>query len=520
MTQTTAHPPHAPEAGPALTLPELVLSRAEADADRVALCMDGAEEITFGAWLDRSRAVARALGALGVRAGDRVGLLFPENGWIDYAVAALGVHLSGGVVLGLSPRLAPGEIRGRLRHCGATGVLCGERIAEPGFDGWAGSAGWVRRSRDLAAYGAGAAGRSAIDPKTWRAQTGPDDLAEIIYTSGTTGRAKPVAVTHANLTHGQDRTGGLLRPAGPGALAPVPLGTNAGHSAIMVALTGRSTVHVLSDPKPRAVAEALEGLRPALAILPAPLSGRLAGRRLLEGRDLAGLRSVMLGSAPVFGAVADYLRRLLPGAALSVGYGSTEAAPASLHHPIPAHGPLGAPGTLGRPGPGVAAQIRGEDGEPLPPGQVGEIWLKSAAAPRGYYAIPDGGTFRDGWTRMGDLGVADRDGTLTFFGRAADAVSVAGEPVCAFRIEDALRWHPQVADVAVVQAPDGRLVAAVELTGPDAPADLRPFLAERLAQHEVPDLILPVGSLPRGGLGKVLKRRLRESFTPKESEDD
>ena len=483
---------------PALTVPELIAARAEdqAGAGRVALCVDGSRELTFGAWFDRSRAVARGLVGLGVRPGDRVALLFPEADWIDYAVGVLGIYLSGGAVVGLSPRLAADGIERRLRHCGVSGLLYGAGIAAPSV------AGWARGLRDVARS------TGAVEP-----EVRPEDLVEIIYTSGTTGPAKPVAVTHANLTFGRDA--GALSPAGPGALTPVPPGTNAGHSAILVALTGGSTVHVLTDQSASRVAQALEELPVGAAILPAPLAVRLAATRLLEGRDLSGLRAVMLGSTPVYGAVADYLRKLLPDAALSVGYGSTEAAPASAHHPIPPAGPLGAPGVLGRMGRGSAAEVRDRDGVALPPGEVGEIWLRSPAPPRGYFKAVDDGTFRDGWTRMGDRGSIDRDGVLSFFSRSADALAVDGEPVSAFRVEDALLWHPDVADAAVVQLPDGRLAAAVEVKDPAGPPDLRAHLAGRVARHEVPDLIVPVGSLPRGGLGKVLKRRLRESLTSK-----
>jgi acyl-coenzyme A synthetase/AMP-(fatty) acid ligase len=113
---------------------------------------------------------------------------------------------------------------------------------------------------------------------------------------------------------------------------------------------------------------------------------------------------------------------------------------------------------------------------------------------------------------MGDLGWLEADGCLRFFDRAADAVVVDGRRVSAFRVEDALHWHPDVADVAVVLVPDGgtgRLVAAVEPLRPVTEAELAAFAADRLAPHEVPSRIVTVDSLPRGGLDKVLKRRLR-----------
>src|SRR4051794_27781918 len=217
-----AGPPVRPPAAAAVTLPDLIEARAAADPDRVALCVVDGEALTSGDWLARARPVAGALARRGVGPGDRVGLLFAADAWIDYAVAALGVYLAGGAVVGLSAPLGPREAGRRLAAVDAVGLLHGSGVAVPAGPRWA------EPLPRLAAESGPASGLRS---------PAPSDLVEILHTSGTTGPAKPVAVTHANLTHGRDTA--MDRVAGPagGVLTPVPLGTNAGHSAILAALT-------------------------------------------------------------------------------------------------------------------------------------------------------------------------------------------------------------------------------------------------------------------------------------------
>lgn len=490
----------------AVTLPELVEARAGRDPERVALCLDGRDRLTIGDWLARARPVAAGLARDGVRTGDRVSLLFADDAWLDYAVAALAVYLAGGAVVGLSARLGAAESGRRSAAVGAAGLIHGAGVDVPAGPGW-------RVSSSALAAGSGpVSSRPAISPVSPISPISPDGLAEIIHTSGTTGPAKAVAVTHANLTFGQDAA--MDRVAGPagGVLTPVPLGTNAGHSAVLAALTSAATVHVLSRPDARSAAEAVARLRLPGAILPAPLARAMVAQELV-GPYLSGLRTLMLGSAPVHTATASRLRALLPDTAVSIGYGSTEAAPAFTQ--LPSQDWEKHPGSLGLPRPGADVRIAGPDGSPAGPGAVGEIWLRCPGPQRSYFGRPADGTFQDGWTRMGDLGSVDEDGYLYFFDRAADAVSAAdGRLVSTYRIEDVLLDHPEIADAAVVAdrggAP-GAVAAFVQPRTPGAPPPpdrLRGFLADRLSEAEVPARIVTVDELPRGPLGKILKRRL------------
>jgi acyl-CoA synthetase (AMP-forming)/AMP-acid ligase II len=428
---------------------ELVSARA---GDHVALVVDGERELSVADWTARSQELAGRLAP--VRTALR------HDDWIEHAVAALAVHLAGGTVLGLPPALPEKEVRARLAECGAGQVLPGPIGDRTG-------------ARD-------------------------DDVAEILYTSGTTGRPKAVAVPVANLTYGHEGRGKLFTGV-DAVLAAVPLGTNAGHSALMTAMTAPATTHVLTDLGPENVARMLEKLRVPMAIVPPSTATRMVAHGWHERFDLSGLRALMLGSAPVPMATVARLMEALPGIRIVIGYGSTESAPAFVHRPVETPPTEADEGLLGRPSAGTEVKIT----------DAGEICLRSAAPPRYYLndAAANERTFRDGWTHMGDLGELDGEGQLRFFDRAADAIMSDGRRISSLRVEHALHWHPEVIEAAAFEGPQG-VTAAVVLRSPVPESELSVFAADRLEPAERPARYVVTETLPRGPIGKTLKRLL------------
>ncbi len=177
------------------------------------------------------------------------------------------------------------------------------------------------------------------------------------------------------------------------------------------------------------------------------------------------------------------------------------------------------PDSPGRPASLRDLRITTADGTPLPPGEAGEVWLRTPAAPRAYLGpagepAPAGdAVFQGRWVRMGDLGLLDEEGYLHLLDRERDVVKSGAYKVSTLQVEDALHAHPQVVDAAAFGIPHpvlGSVVAAVvvvrgELAGPA----LRTFLLDRLAAHELPARLLFRPSLPRNEGGKILKRELR-----------
>jgi long-chain acyl-CoA synthetase len=177
-------------------------------------------------------------------------------------------------------------------------------------------------------------------------------------------------------------------------------------------------------------------------------------------------------------------------------------------------------GSVGRPLPGVDVAILSDAGQPLPPGEVGEIVVRGHSVMRGYYRKPDATaeTLRDGALHTGDMGYLDEDGYIFITGRKKDLIIVGGENVFPREIEAALLEDETVAEVAVVGEPDetrGEVPVAYVILAEGATAtdnQLRDQCRQRLASYKVPRRIYFVTDLPRSPTGKILKRELKPTL--------
>jgi acyl-CoA synthetase (AMP-forming)/AMP-acid ligase II len=174
-------------------------------------------------------------------------------------------------------------------------------------------------------------------------------------------------------------------------------------------------------------------------------------------------------------------------------------------------------GSSGFPHPIVSIRICDQDGEALPEGSTGEIWVRSAANIREYWNKPEANAkeFRDGWLRTGDIGYLDEDGFLFLADRAKDMIIRGGENIYPFDIENELIEHPAVREVAALGLPHERLgeevCVVVHTAGEVSEAELLVFARERLASFKVPARVIFWDEpLPRNATNKVLKPQLRK----------
>ncbi|WP_327368068.1 class I adenylate-forming enzyme family protein [Streptomyces sp. NBC_01217] len=483
------------------TLPALLAHRAAVDPGRTALIC-GPRTLTFGAWHARAEALAAGLHSRGLRPGARVVLRYGSGDWIEYAVAYCGVLRAGCVAVPLSDRQAPAAVAHLLADSGATALLhTADSPPPPGAMAGAAGVAWTGTAEETEERGAPVP-----------AAPDPGSLAQILYTSGTTGTPKGVTATHTNLVHGctLDERRRPLRHS-THFLHAFPVGTNAGQTMLVNALDTAATGVAAPQFTPGRFARLIEEyavgsvfLVPAMAI---ELLGSAAARRYAAD----SVRLVGSTAAALPQPVAVGLAEAFPRAQIVNYYTSTEAAPAQitlLFDPERPHSP-------GRPASLRDLRITAADGTPLPPGEPGEVWLRTPTSPRTYLGDPGAGAgvFQGRWVRMGDLGRLDDDGFLHLLDRERDVIKSGAYKVSTLQVENALHAHPEVRDVAAFGIPHpvlGSVVAAVvvprgELTVPA----LRTFLLDRLAAHELPHQLLFRPCLPRNEGGKILKRELR-----------
>jgi long-chain acyl-CoA synthetase len=336
-----------------------------------------------------------------------------------------------------------------------------------------------------------------------------DDLAALVYTGGTTGRSKGVMLTHANLweagRHGHDagHVEGIDR-----SLSCLPLSHSYGLLVLNVGLhhPGRpQSVLMRWFDAESWLALAQEHRSQIAPVVPSMLYMLL--REPLEDYDLAELRYVASGAAPLAPeAIAEFTRRV-PGVEIREGYGLTETS---------------ALVSTNRPG-----RIRyGSVGEPVPGTEIrideGEICVRSDLVMQGYWNAPEltAERIRGGWLYTGDMGRLDDDGYLTILDRKKDLIIRGGFNVFPRDVEEALVEHPAVTTACIVGRADDvhgeEVVAFVTLCDEATADELVSFGKERLGGYKYPREIHVVDTLPLTPVGKVDRKALRELLAVEE----
>jgi acyl-CoA synthetase (AMP-forming)/AMP-acid ligase II len=159
-------------------------------------------------------------------------------------------------------------------------------------------------------------------------------------------------------------------------------------------------------------------------------------------------------------------------------------------------------------------------GEEMPPGEVGEIWLRSESNMLGYFHLPQAteDTIVDGWVRTGDAGYVDEEGFIYLKDRLKDMVVSGGENIYPVEVENTIAKHPAVVDVAIIGVPHEKfgeaLLAFIVLQKGSALSvdELIEFCRDKIAGYKIPRQIELLDELPRNPSGKVLKKVLREPY--------
>ena len=201
------------------------------------------------------------------------------------------------------------------------------------------------------------------------------------------------------------------------------------------------------------------------------------------------------------------------GCMILEGYGLSETSPvASFNHPDRER----KPGTIGQAIAGVEMRVQSDEGDPLPPGEIGEIAIRGDNVMKGYWRRPreTAEAMAGGWFRTGDLGRVDPEGYFSIVDRKKDMIIRGGLNVYPREVEELLYEHPAVAEAAVIGVPDqmlGEEVAALVRLKPGAsanPAELRDHVKRQLAAYKYPRQVWIVDELPHGDTGKILKRAI------------
>jgi long-chain acyl-CoA synthetase len=355
----------------------------------------------------------------------------------------------------------------------------------------------------------------AAEPISGSAQPRAD--AVLVFSSGTTGLPKAVRHTHAALDEAVRQWRQALQLTSRDRIqVATPPSHILGLLNILTALRTGAWLRLHPRFDIDRILHHIEKDCITIEMAVAPIALAIASHRRLESYDLSSLRFIMWGATPVTASVAETVTRRT-GVGWVPAYGTTEL-------PVIACNPLeGARlDAVGPPVSGVDVRVVSlQTGEPVCPGEVGEIQARSGSLMAGYLpAEATADAIRDGWYRTGDVGWLDGDGWLRITDRFKEMIKVRGFQVAPAEIETVLHGHPAVKDCAVFGVPDGingeAIVAAVAARAPvdmeGVAAELTARVDEKLASYKHVSRVVFVPDIPRLPSGKVLRRVLKESY--------
>jgi long-chain acyl-CoA synthetase len=525
---------------PRIPVHEMLNLPTNAFPDKAALNFLGTE-MTFWEVKQQVLRLANALGALGVKKGDRVGIHLPTCP--QYVIAYHAALSLGAIVVNLNPMYTPEELAALTGNTGVTTLFTFDMVLpnvrpvlaqvdiprvvvtrltdyvtgfgqstpeEMGFE-----AGWHHFSQLI---------DNTSNNRPVRVPLTPDDPALIQFTGGTTGIPKGAVLTHGNVIAATlqvslwgQTTVGLTPPERRTVLAVLPYFHVYGLVVAMSWALFNCATQILV---PRFDLEEFMGILgnhkeitffPAVptminAIINHPKAGDLE-----LGRKFGLLNS---GAAPIPVELIEQMQDM--GIYYSEGWGMSETTSLGISNPVLGMKKVGG---IGIPWPDTDVKlVNVDDGtEEVAPGQPGEIMIKSPLIMKEYWNNPEetAGQLEDGWLHTGDVAVRDEDDYFFIVDRKKDMIIAGGFNIYPREVDEVLFQHPKVQDVVTVGVPDayrGETVKAFVVVKPGETVteeELIKFAREKLAAYKAPKAVEFRDTLPKSAVGKTLRKVLR-----------
>ncbi|MDE9436066.1 long-chain-fatty-acid--CoA ligase FadD [Xenorhabdus bovienii] len=528
-----------------LSLIEMFENAVARYADQVAFINMG-EVITFRKLEERSRAFAAYLqNGLGLKKGDRVALMMPNL--LQYPVALFGVLRAGMVVVNVNPLYTPRELEHQLTDSGTSAIVIvsnfahtlekivfntpvkhviltrmGDQLSRPKGTLVDFVVKYVKRLVPKYHLPDAISFRSVIH-KGYRMQyvkpdVDGDALAFLQYTGGTTGVAKGAMLTHrnmlANLEQGKANYAPLMAPGQELVVTALPLYhifALTVNCLLFIELGGQNLL--ITNPRDingtvkelsRYSFTALSGVN--------TLFNAWLNNPEFQKLDFSSLRLSVGGGMAVQRIVAEKWQNLT-GCHLLEGYGLTECAPLVSGNP---YNLTHYSGSIGFPVPSTEIKLVSDDGNEVPLGQAGEMWVRGPQVMKGYWNRPEATAevLKDGWLATGDIANVDENGFLHIVDRKKDMILVSGFNVYPNEVEDVVSSHPKVLESAAIGVPNDNSGETVKIfvVRKDQSLtenELKTHCRRYLTGYKVPKIIEFRDELPKSNVGKILRKELR-----------
>jgi long-chain acyl-CoA synthetase len=497
--------------------------------------IDGDTRLTYAQLAERVQRLAGALADLGLRPGDRIGIIMQNSH--RYMETYFAAEQAGAVLVPLNQRLAPTEIAFILNDAEATHLVL-DATHLPLYEAFKADVPTLRAT--IVAGSADSAipnPLSAIDYESALAAATPmmapardwqaGDMVQLYYTSGTTGRPKGVMLTQGNVMANACHAIMLMHFTEQDVWSHATPMFHLADAWSCWTVTWVGARHVfLPEFTPRGYLQMLQDHHVTVSLLVPTMINAVLNEPDVRTFDLSALRLIAFGASPMPVGRLRTALSVFPHVTFMQLYGMTETAPFAtnlVYDEAAVNGPehvVRRLASCGREIPGVETRVVREDGSEVAPGEVGEIVMRGPNVMKGYWRQPEvsAETLRDGWMHSGDMATVDDEGYIFIVDRKKDMIITGGENVFSTEVENALYQHPAVLEAAVIGVPDahwGERVHAVVVLKPGMSAEaqeLSDFCRRHIAGFKIPRSVEFVDALPKTGSGKIQKAEIRDRY--------
>jgi long-chain acyl-CoA synthetase len=502
-----------------LPLKEFIAQHAEWYPDKTAvICED--RKLTWREFNSRANRIANYLINTGLSKGDRVAIL--SRNCLEYPEMMFGSLKAGAVIVPISTMLQIETVGRELEDAGAKAIFAGHgflhlasgynrtctRIVLDGSP-----EGWINYEECLQAGSDREPGISVL----------PDDLYNIVYSSGTTGTPKGIVHTHEARVLFALTCGLEFRVHSEAVgIVSTPIYTNGTQLIYLPTILVGGTLVLMRAFDPVLFLELVEKKKCTHAFLVPTQFINIMEHPQFGHYDTSSIEILLSAAAPLSGNTKAEILKRFPKSRLAELYGITEGISTVLRPDEQ----FSKPGSVGKPRLGGDIRIIDSEGRELPRGEIGEIAGCNFSMMAGYHRDPDRTNDslwhdRQGkvYIKTGDIGKLDQDGYLYILDRKKDLIISGGINIFPSDIEEVLTKHPEVAEAAVIGAPDRKwgespvaIVVKKRLDSPLSEEELKAWVNSQMAAYQKLAAVHFRNTLPRNDLGKILKTELRRSF--------
>ena len=519
------------EEAPWRTIPDLIEYSATTFGSDQAL-VDGELRLSFIELRDEIYKSANALIETGLKPGDRIGIWAPNTS--EWVIAALGVHVAGGVLVPINTRFKGKEASYVITKANVSLLFTVTDFLEINYVKLLEGTDAEKKLQEIIVLKGTAetkttsfndflsrANDSRIQEVQERSQgVSGEDLCHIMFTSGTTGAPKGAMLKHSAVVRGYNDWADIIGLQVRDRYLIVnpffhSFGLNAGILACL--MKGACILpHPIFD-----VQQVMERVpQDKITMLPGPpaIYQSILNHPDLETFDMTTLRLAVTGAAAIPVEMIIQMRERLGFEKIVTGYGLTEGSGLATMCRYDDDPEIIAK-TSGRAMPGMEIKIIDDNGKEIKRGQPGEITVKGYNIMVGYLDDPDQTSetiTENGWLLTGDIGVMDNDGNIAITDRKKDMYINGGFNVYPAEVESIMLQHPQIGQVSVVGVPDERMgevgFAFIVPTSGETPKpdEIIEWCRQEMANYKCPREVALIDNLPLNASGKVLKYELRD----------